>query len=297
MIDVEKIACFIKNKRKELGITQSELAERLFVTEKAISRWETGKGTPNISLLIPLAKELQIDVSDLLNGEECNKNENNVEQLIEYNEINKANKNNFKFKIIVLCYILSVLSFLFYLKIEYNPSIELNYFVRLSIIFISSIFVIIGNKIYENYYAETIIDKRKVKKNSEIIVFIYYIIFIFNMVMFARFRNVVGYNLIPFKSIIEIINNSSIYAIIINIFGNLLIFVPLEYFIIELFNVKKIIPNFLISVGSILLIEILQYIFKVGIFDVDDIILDVFGMMLFYTYWKGRRKNKWKKLI
>ena len=292
MIDVEKIACFIKNKRKELGITQSELAERLFVTEKAISRWETGKGTPNISLLIPLAKELQIDVSDLLNGEECNKNENNVEQLIEYNEINKANKNNFKFKIIVLCYILSVLSFLFYLKIEYNPSIELNYFVRLSIIFISSIFVIIGNKIYENYYAETIIDKRKVKKNSEIIVFIYYIIFIFNMVMFARFRNVVGYNLIPFKSIIEIINNSSIYAIIINIFGNLLIFVPLEYFIIELFNVKKIIPNFLISVGSILLIEILQYIFKVGIFDVDDIILDVFGMMLFYTYWKGRRKNK-----
>ena len=292
MIDVDKISIFIKNKRKELGITQSELAERLFVTEKAISRWETGKGTPNISLLIPLAKELQIDVSDLLNGEECKKSENNVEQLIEYNEINKANKNNFKFKIIVLCYILSVLSFLFYLKIEYNPSIELNYFVRLFIIFISSIFVIIGNKIYENYYAETISDKRKVKKNSEIIVFIYYIIFIFNMVMFARFRNVVGYNLIPFKSIIEIINNSSIYAIIINIFGNLLIFVPLEYFIIELFNVKKIIPNFLISVGSILLIEILQYIFKVGIFDVDDIILDVFGMMLFYTYWKGRRKNK-----
>ena len=239
-----------------------------------------------------MAKELQIDVSDLLNGEECKKNENNVEQLIEYNEINKANKNNFKFKIIVFCYILSVLSFLFYLKLEYNPSIELNYFVRLFIIFISSIFVIIGNKIYENYYAETITDKRKVKKNSEIIVFIYYIIFIFNMVMFARFRNVVGYNLIPFKSIIEIINNSSIYAIIINIFGNLLIFVPLEYFIIELFNVKKIIPNFLISVGSILLIEILQYIFKVGIFDVDDIILDVFGMMLFYTYWKGRRKNK-----
>ena len=292
MIDVDKISIFIKYKRKELGITQSELAERLYVTEKAISRWETGKGTPNISLLIPLAKELQIDVSDLLNGEECKKSENNVEQLIEYNEINKANKNNFKFKIIVLCYILSVLSFLFYLKIEYNPSIELNYFVRLFIIFISSIFVIIGNKIYENYYAETISDKRKVKKNSEIIVFIYYIIFIFNMVMFARFRNVVGYNLIPFKSIIEIINNSSIYAIIINIFGNLLIFVPLEYFIIELFNVKKILPNFLISVGSILLIEILQYIFKVGIFDVDDIILDVFGMMLFYTYWKGRRKNK-----
>ena len=82
MMDIDKISNFIKNKRKELGITQSELAEKLFVTEKAVSRWETGKGTPNISLLIPLAKELKIDVSELLNGED-NNNRNNIEQLIE----------------------------------------------------------------------------------------------------------------------------------------------------------------------------------------------------------------------
>ena len=94
-MDLNKISNFIKTKRKELGITQNELAEKLFVTEKAISRWETGRGTPDISLLLPLSKELNIDVSELLNGEENKKNKNDVEQLIKYNEITKANKYNF----------------------------------------------------------------------------------------------------------------------------------------------------------------------------------------------------------
>ena len=62
-MDLNKISNFIKQKRKELGITQDELAEKLFVTEKAISRWETGRGTPDISLLLPLSKELNIEVS------------------------------------------------------------------------------------------------------------------------------------------------------------------------------------------------------------------------------------------
>ena len=112
------------------------------------------------------------------------------------------------------------------------------------------------------------------------------------MVIFARFSNVNSYNLIPFHTIIEIVNCSSMYSILINIFGNLLIFIPLEYFIIELFNVRKFLPNFLISTGTILLIEILQFILKVGVFDIDDIILCVLGMMLYYAYYK---KNKWYK--
>ena len=72
-MDLNKISNFIKTKRKDLGITQDELAEKLFVTEKAISRWETGRGTPDISLLLPLSKELNIDVSELLNGEKGTK--------------------------------------------------------------------------------------------------------------------------------------------------------------------------------------------------------------------------------
>ena len=238
-MDLNKISNFIKTKRKKLGITQDELAKKLYVTEKAISRWETGRGTPDISLLLPLSKELNIDVSELLNGEDNNKSKNDIEKLIEYTEITKATKYNFQFKLIVFFYILSILSFLFYLRFEYDPNLETNYFIRLLIIVVASIFVIIGNKIYSNNYVEKIEDKKKVIKLSKTIVFIYYVILLFNMVVFARYTSMDSYNLIPFKSIIDIFKNGNIYEVIVNIFGNILIFMPLEYFLIELFKVKK----------------------------------------------------------
>lgn len=290
-MDLNKISNFIKTKRKELGITQDELAEKLFVTEKAISRWETGRGTPDISLLLPLSKELNIDVSELLNGEENKMNKNDVEQLIEYNEITKANKYNFQLKLTIFFYVLSILSFLFYLRFEYDPNIELNYFIRLLIISIASIFIIIGNKIYSNNYVEKIEDKKKVSKLSHVIVFIYYIILLFNMVVFARYNSINSYNLVPFKSIIDIFNNSTAYSIIINIFGNLLIFMPLEYFLIKLFKVKKFSINFILSFGIILIIELTQYIFKIGVFDIDDIILGTLGMVLFYLIYVNIKKS------
>ena len=290
-MDLNKISNFIKTKRKELGITQDELAEKLFVTEKAISRWETGRGTPDISLLLPLSKELNVDVSELLNGEENKKCKNDVEQLIEYNEITKANKYNFQFKLTIFFYILSILSFLFYLRFEYDPNIEVNYFIRLLIIVIASIFVIIGNKIYSNNYVEKLEDKKKVLKLSHIIVFIYYVILLFNMVVFARYNSIDSYNLIPFKSIVDIFKNGTTYEIIINIFGNLLVFMPLEYFLIELFKVKKFSINFILSFVIILLIELFQYVFKVGVLDIDDLILCTFGMMIFYIIYTRIKKD------
>ena len=281
-MNLDKISNFIKLKRKKLGLTQEELAQKLFVTEKAISRWETGRATPDISLLIPLAKILNVDVSELLNGE------NKIEEVIKYDELNKKYKFNLPFKLIILFYILSILTFLIYLRFEYDPHIELNYFIRLILIIISSVFIIIGNLIYSNNYVEKLSDKNKVKIFSLTIIFIYYIILLFNMVIFARYNTINSYNLIPFKSIIEIFNNCNIYSIIINIFGNLLIFMPLEYFIIELFKVNKFILNFSISFIIILIIEIMQYVFKVGVFDIDDLILCTLGMMLFYVIYKKR---------
>lgn len=282
-MNLNKISNFIKSKRKELGITQDELAKRLFVTEKAISRWETGRGTPDISLLLPLSKELNVEVSELLNGEENKKSKDDIQQLLEYNEITKKNRFNIQFKLVVLFYILSILSFLLYLRFEYDPNIELNYFIRLFIIAVSSVFAVIGNKIYGNNYAQKIEDKKKVVKFSQIIIFIYYIILLFNMVIFARYNNINSYNLIPFKSIMDVINNGSIYSIIINILGNFVVFMPLEYFIIELFKVNKFILNFILSVTIILLIELFQFVFKVGVLDIDDLIMCTSGMMLFYV--------------
>ena len=290
-MDLKKISNFIKNKRKKLGLTQEELAEKLFVTEKAVSRWETGRGTPDISLLIPLSKVLKVEVSELLNGEENKNTKNEVLQIIKYNEITKQNKFNSQFKLVVLFYMLSILLFLVYLRFEYDPGIEINYFVRLFIISIASIFIIIGNKIYADNYVEKMEDKKKITKFSQIIVFIYYVILLFNMVIFARYNSVNSYNLIPFKSIVDIIRNNDFYSIIINIFGNLLIFMPLEYFIIELFKVNKLSLNFIISFIAIFLIELFQFVFKVGVFDVDDLLICIFGMIIFYVIY-----NKVKKM-
>lgn len=185
------------------------------------------------------------------------------------------------------------MSFLLYLRFEYAPNIELNYFIRLFIVVIASVFVIVGNKIYGNNYAEKKEDKKKVTKLSQIILFIYYIILLFNMVIFARYNNINSYNLIPFKSILDVINHSSIYSIIINIFGNLMVFMPLEYFIIELFEVKKFKFNFALSFIIILLIELFQFIFKVGVLDIDDLIICTFGMMIFYIGYNSiMKRNK-----
>ena len=59
----------IKQLRETRGLTQTELAERIGVSSKTISKWETAKGLPDISLLQPLAQELGISVIELMNGE------------------------------------------------------------------------------------------------------------------------------------------------------------------------------------------------------------------------------------
>ena len=59
----------IKTLREKRGITQAELAERINVSSKTISKWETAKGLPDISLLQPLAQALRVSVMELMNGE------------------------------------------------------------------------------------------------------------------------------------------------------------------------------------------------------------------------------------
>ena len=60
----------IRKLREDKNMTQEELAEKIFVSSKTVSKWETGKGFPDISLLETLAKALNISVIELLNGED-----------------------------------------------------------------------------------------------------------------------------------------------------------------------------------------------------------------------------------
>ena len=60
----------IKKLRENKKMTQEELAQKIFVTSKAVSKWETGKGFPDIGLLESLGKALDVSVIELLSGED-----------------------------------------------------------------------------------------------------------------------------------------------------------------------------------------------------------------------------------
>ncbi|MBD5475525.1 MAG: helix-turn-helix transcriptional regulator [Lachnospiraceae bacterium] len=65
----EKIGKFIADCRKEKGFTQLQLAEKLNITNRAVSKWETGKSCPDVSLMLELCSVLGITVNELLSGE------------------------------------------------------------------------------------------------------------------------------------------------------------------------------------------------------------------------------------
>ena len=68
-MDQIKIGKFIAEQRKKNNLTQMQLAERLNITDRAISKWENGKAMPDSSIMLDLCNELKISVNELLSGE------------------------------------------------------------------------------------------------------------------------------------------------------------------------------------------------------------------------------------
>lgn len=89
-----KIGKFIAQKRKEKNLTQSELAEKLNVTDRTVSNWENGKCMPDISLFNPLCSALDITINEFLSGEEIENKD--YQKKLEENIINTINYNNKK---------------------------------------------------------------------------------------------------------------------------------------------------------------------------------------------------------
>ncbi len=78
----QKIGQFLKELRNEKKITQAELAEMLGVTNRSISRWENGVTMPDFDLLIKLAKNYDVDIMEILNGERKDNMEKQTEELL-----------------------------------------------------------------------------------------------------------------------------------------------------------------------------------------------------------------------
>lgn len=96
-MDQEKVGSYIAKKRKELGLTQKELAELIEVTDKSISKWERGNGLPDVTRLKPLCDALKVSMNELVAGEDIGdevlsqKSEENIMRLIKENETQKNN--------------------------------------------------------------------------------------------------------------------------------------------------------------------------------------------------------------
>ena len=89
-MDTKKIGKFIAENRKAKGLKQKELAEKLGVSDKTVSRWENGNYMPDLSILKPLSEVLGISLNELLSGEYimqenvAEKAEASIERTLEY---------------------------------------------------------------------------------------------------------------------------------------------------------------------------------------------------------------------
>lgn len=128
----ERIGAFIAETRKQLGMTQKELAKKIGISDKTVSKWECGNSIPDISYLEALCDSLDIKVNELLSGERLTdksyseKAEENIMNLIKENETNKKGSR----VQLILGIILTLASFLFILFNVANRSLNhlLDYF-------------------------------------------------------------------------------------------------------------------------------------------------------------------------
>ena len=110
-MDQIRIGKFIAAARKAHGMTQKQLAERLLISDKTVSKWERGKGLPEVGLMLPLCEALQITVNDLLSGEKISENnyqkkaEENMMSLMQENQENKKH-----LALSVICGVITVIA-------------------------------------------------------------------------------------------------------------------------------------------------------------------------------------------
>jgi transcriptional regulator with XRE-family HTH domain/DNA-directed RNA polymerase subunit RPC12/RpoP len=124
-MDQVKIGKFIAKCRKDKHLTQMQLAEKLNITDRAISKWENGKGMPDSSIMLDLCNELGINVNELLSGEKIEMedyNEKLDKLLIEMKQKEEINNK----KLFIAMYVIGILSVVSYLGIVFLVSYYMN---------------------------------------------------------------------------------------------------------------------------------------------------------------------------
>lgn len=111
LMDQIKIGKFIADTRKERNMTQQQLANALSISNKTVSKWECGKGLPEVSLMLPLCEILQISVNDLLTGARVaeadyqKRAEENMMNLMQENQENKK-----RMALSIICGVITIIA-------------------------------------------------------------------------------------------------------------------------------------------------------------------------------------------
>ena len=143
-MDVIKIGNFIRECRKNKNLTQKQLADKLYVEPKTISKWETGNGLPDVSIMKKLCNELEISLSELFLGEHIKEKSNEIiTEKILLEEIKKEglqNKKNLIGEILIGCAFIAVIIILI-LFIGFAPIAT---YLKIILIALAFIFIVVG---------------------------------------------------------------------------------------------------------------------------------------------------------
>lgn len=151
----EKIGKFIQEQRKKNNLTQAELAEKLNITDRAISKWENGRSMPDSSIMLDLCKELKISVNELLSGETIDKN--NYNEIAEKKLLEMAqNEENQNKKLMMYEYVIGYSSTVSFLILIFVSSFLVENKTAQSFLFILAfILLIVGNSFALKIETET----------------------------------------------------------------------------------------------------------------------------------------------
>lgn len=196
-MDQEKIGKFILKLRKEKNLTQQQLADILKVTDRAISKWENGRGMPDLSLFKSLCETLDISVNDLISGYKVPKEkyqeklESNTLDIINYTNSKIEKKNYFISFVLIIFGILIDITAMTVFKSESS---------------FGSIYSIFG--ILLSTFGIYILTKKSSKK---ILFMISYFIISLSTLLFIDYLSVINIKQAPRFSIYKITSDSAIY--------------------------------------------------------------------------------------
>ncbi|MCI8395884.1 MAG: helix-turn-helix transcriptional regulator [Acutalibacter sp.] len=142
-MDQNKTGKFIAGERKRKALTQKQLAEMLGISDKTVSKWERGGGFPEVSLLLPLCRELDITVNELLAGERVA--EEDYKKKAEENMMNLVKEAQESRKKIILSALVAALAILAALPlIVVAGALEMETWLRCLLIGIGLVVVVLG---------------------------------------------------------------------------------------------------------------------------------------------------------